>query len=480
MPITSSTVAGLAVLALVAGCTPADVRAGGPAADPSTHVIVIGAGMAGLTAARVLHDAGVDVTVLEARDRIGGRAYTPLVGGAPVDLGASWIHGPNGNPMSDLADAIGMSPVTDPNDYGKLYDEATDTHADDAGWRVSDGAVRGFWNDLSSLQDALPAGASVADARDRYVAVRGLTGDDARLARYGISEDVVEVDYAGPVDQTDLASFGEDEEFGGKDAFAGGYQSYTDWLAEGLDVRTSEPVSAVEVGADGATVTAASGTFDATQVLVTVPLGVLKAGRIAFTPALSARKQQAIAALDMGNLEKVVFVYDTAWWTDAGGGAGFISAAEDGRFPDFDVVTDGVGKPTIVVFYGGRFARAIQGVLTDEQIVAQAQDAMAKAYGMTPPAPIGTAVTHWTIDPLAGGSYSYGAVGSSGADRDALAAPEGDRLLFAGEATTRSYFATMHGACLSGIREARRLGVVQIATPGLTGWDHAAATDPTR
>ncbi|MCB0009704.1 MAG: FAD-dependent oxidoreductase, partial [Anaerolineales bacterium] len=72
-------------------------------------VLVIGAGMAGLMAARTLHEAGVPVTILEGRDRIGGRTYTDQSLGAPIDLGAAWIHGPDGNPLTPLARQLGIA-----------------------------------------------------------------------------------------------------------------------------------------------------------------------------------------------------------------------------------------------------------------------------------------------------------------------------------------------------------------------------------
>ena len=95
---------------------------GGEAARP---IVVIGAGMAGLAAARALHDAGLQVIVLEARDRVGGRTYTADVGPARVDLGGAWIHGDRGNPVAELARARGLALTAQEMDFDAFYDKKT-------------------------------------------------------------------------------------------------------------------------------------------------------------------------------------------------------------------------------------------------------------------------------------------------------------------------------------------------------------------
>jgi polyamine oxidase len=107
-------------------------------------------------------------------------------------------------------------------------------------------------------------------------------------------------------------------------------------------------------------------------------------------------------------------------------------------------------SPVLVGIRGGAAARSLES-LSDEDAVAEVVEAM------TAPEPTGAVVTRWAADPYARGSYSFVAVGSSPADQRALAEPVGDRLLFAGEATHEEFFATVHGAYMSGIREADRI-----------------------
>ncbi len=440
-----------------------------PACTHQAPILVVGAGMAGLTAAHALAESGYDVTVLEARDRVGGRTWTSDVGDATLDLGGAWIHGPESNPIASLADHFGIGYARDQTGYDIVFDEASDSDLGTDGSHALDQAYDGFIGALPQLRSALGSDASVADGRDRYLSDHALTGVDARVAQYAIDQWLVEIEYAGPVDQQSLDWIWEEGETTGGDYFlTGGYVGLVDALAEGLDIRTEAPVSAIASTDDGVSVTAAGAIYEGSAVIVTVPLGVLKAGAIAFDPPLSAAKQAAIERMEMGNLEKVVLTFDERWWGQGGGW--FIDAEASGRFPMVVDATDGAGTPTLVLLYGGRYSRSIQASSTDDTIVAEALTVLGEMYAAAPPTPAATLVTRWTTDPYAYGSYSYLPVGASDADVAALAAPEGDTVLFAGEATYWEYYQTVHGAILSGVREAERLGVPAGSVEGLEDW----------
>lgn len=455
----------LPLLALIA-CTR---KPTGPAADPSTHVVVIGAGVAGLTVARVLQDSGVVVTVLEARDRVGGRTWTADVGDATLDLGGAWIHGTEDNPVVDFMDAHDLSYTADRTRWPVLYDEATDRQLGDGAWTTMEDAYEGFAGDLDDLRDELGAEATAQDGRERWVADQGLSGADARLAGHAIDQWIIELAYASPIDETALEWVWEDEDLSGGDHFpVGGYGAFVEALADGLSVELNHPVTEVAVDDEGVTVTAAGEPFEGTHAVVTVPLGVLKRGAIAFDPPLSDEKSAVIRRMDMGGLEKVAMVFDEDWW--GGGSAEFVSADEDGAFPELLDLSDLSGAPTLVCLYGGRFSREVQGSWSDDDLVSGALAAAEMAYGATAPEPVATAVTRWSTDPYSGGSYAFLPVGASLDDIDTLAEPEGDRLLFAGEATWRAAYGNVHAAMFTGLREARRLGVNAPETPGLEDW----------
>ncbi|MEN9785788.1 MAG: hypothetical protein RLZZ299_1052 [Pseudomonadota bacterium] len=446
-------------------CTSAE--SGSPAADPGTRVVVVGAGTAGLTAARVLADAGVAVTVLEARDRIGGRTWTTSVGDARVDAGAAWLHGIDENPVADFLYAHDLDVVPDPEAWAVLHDAGVGSALGDSAWTSLDEAADGFEEALPALRDAL-GDTSVAAARARWIDDEGLDGQAARLARHAVDRWLVELSYAGPVDRVGLQSFGEEGELSGGDHVpVGGYGALVDALADGLDIRTSHPVTAIAHGADGVTLEAAGETFEATHAIVTVPVGVLRAGTLAFAPPLSEARQDALERLDTGNLEKVVLTFAERWWA---GSMVYVDADGEGVFPEFHDLSDLAGAPVLVGLYAGGFARELQAGADDAEIVAAALAVLAEVHGTAVPDPVATLVTHWTRDPYARGSYVYLPPGATLDDIAALAEPEGERLLFAGDSTVPDAYGNVHAAVRSGLREARRLGVERPETAGWSDW----------
>lgn len=431
----------------------------------SSRVIVVGAGMAGLTAAKILEESGREVLVLEARDRIGGRTYTAQIGPASVDLGASWMHGIEGNPVASLADAHGLSYVRDKIPWDILYDEASAQRLGGPEWRALDLAVADFEGSLPDLEAELGLQGTTEDARDLWLEGRALSALERRLAVHAVDQWMVELTYGGPVDDVGIAYFWDEPELGGGDHIpVSGYRPIVELLAEGLDIELSRPVTDIERTETGVRLTAAGETFDGSHAIVTVPVGVLRSGAIRFSPPLSQRKRDALERLDVGNLEKVVLVWEERFWD---GSVEFISAAGDGTFPEFYDITEYAGAPVLMGLYGGRFSREVQARWTDEEIIEGALQTLATACGCEIPPPASSAVTRWTTDPFALGSYVYLPPGATPDDIDALAEPEGDRLLFAGEGTDKTFYGNVHAAVFSGIREAIRLG----GEPGaVAGW----------
>ena len=424
-----------------------------------SRVIVVGAGFAGLTAARMLVESGVEVVVLEARDRLGGRAWTDQVAGRPVDLGAGWVHGPIGNPITALTARIGGTMRLDEQTTSAFFDDGTAERITGDALAALDEIVDDFKARLSGLQRALGPNASVLDAIEAFLAENGYTGAAARRARFVLRNDY-ENDYAGPVETASLALVDFDEEFSGGDhLIAGGYGSLIDVIAEGLDVRLREPVTAITDLGDRIALEARSQTFTADRVIVTVPLGVLKAEVISFEPALGEGKRASIDVLDMARLEKVVLRFDEANWTDVIDDV-LLRLPERGLWmPVVQDFTQAVGAPTLVGFHCGSASSETLASMTDEAVVAMTVEAIETSIGRSLPAVIDARVTRWIEDPYAFGSYVYMPVGSGTHHLNALGEPEwDDRLLFAGEATQWGYHATVHSAIMTGIREARRLG----------------------
>lgn len=455
-----------------------DFIPGGLKGDPS-RVIIIGAGFAGLAAANALSRAGVSAVVLEARQRIGGRVDTRLVGETSLDLGASWVHQPSGNPMSALAEQAGVqltaaSPELDALTI-LLHDVRTGKVPDSEKLLAYLKSLE-FDEESAAIGDALGRSASWRDGARRFLDDRGIVGDERRRISFVIQL-YAELEGAKSWQHQPLANrpgsvrppAANHPEYTGDglgDFPVGGYRRIIKALAGGSDIRLGHQVtevkasdSGVEVrvrlGQDGA---ARSRTFRGSHVLVTVPLGVLKQGAIRFTPGLGDRKRQAIRNLGYGNFEKVALTFDRPFWQEQGHTHLLhIGRESSSRFPMFIDLQKFVGRPTLVSLNAGAAARRLARIGP----AAARREAMAvlrEVYGKSIPAPEAVAVTDWTNDRFAAGAYSAVVMKTSGDERARLARPAHGRILFAGEATNLDGRAsTTDGAFSSGIREAKRL-----------------------
>lgn len=466
----ASSIAGMAV-----GCQPAGHEAEQlEIAEPDSDlpIIVVGAGMAGLSAARALHDSGQNVVVVEARDRIGGRTFTDTVGNAAVDLGGAWLHGVGDTPLRAVVDkaGLGISPHSLLPDG--VYDAQSDARLNFVELVQIQAIINGF--DPDDLEVSRKPGASVADGIEEYVASLALDPLASARARFALEsiysgaagridrQLLNEPDVEWPYDQT----FGEVDE--GDFVIEGGYRMLVDFLASDLDIRINDPVRQITRGEDSVVVTTARESFRGTHVILTVPLGVLKADAIAFEPALPDEKLRAIERVGFGVFEKVVLCYSEKFWDGKiGVSAYFAGLGPDRAFPLLIDMTEFAGAPTIVCLYSGQFGQVAQESLDDEALVAGTKAAIDALVGNPLPAPVATRVTRWRSDPYSRGSYSFASVATLKGDSDLLAAPVGQRLLFAGEATSAALAATVDGALVSGLREARRI-VPNATLPGVS------------
>ena len=413
-------------------------------AGREANVIVIGAGIAGLRAAEVLAKAGKKVIVLEGRTRIGGRIVTDRSWGVPLDLGASWIHGVTNNPIAARAASEGLRTIV--ADYSEALFDANGTRRPDSDVAriertVQDLATRGT---ASSPDTDEP----LRTALDRAIASSNFTATQRLEVEMGITS-VFEHEYAADASELSANHFDDGaNESGGDAVFPGGYDAIVNAVARGTDVRLGCIVTAIDTSVSPAVVLTNLGTFQGESVLVTVPLGVLKAKTIAFTPSLSPAKRDAIARLGMGTLSKTYVQFASSFWPAASELVDRIPpASERGQWVESLNVGAIVDTPALLMFNAGAFARA-QEAMSDSQAIASASASFQ--------APLRTLRSNWSGDAFARGSYSFLAVGSTLADRDTLAARQGS-LFFAGEACSRDHAATVHGAFTSGERAANAI-----------------------
>ncbi len=414
------------------------------------RVIVVGAGVSGLTAARDLMAAGAEVTVVEARDRIGGRTWTADIAGAPVDLGGSWVHGPFGNPLAAELAAAGLDGLND-----GIWGNGMRVYRDGEGWAephvVSTMFSAMFDFDPEEAVAALGGDASYSTGATWFADDRRLTGAGRECALFGIEWLDAGLNIGGlPSEVSMTGASAYITHPGGNLALTGGYRSLVDHLANGLEIRTGTHVVSIRHGSDAAVVSTATGDLEADQVVVTAPLGVLKTGSIHFDPPLSPVRVGAAQRLSMATLEKVVLRFDRPPMPPETRRLAFVSA--DRRFPSWFDITPHAGAPTLIGFHNPR----AMPDLVDSSPAQRLEAALTLLAMILPemPEPVASHVTDWRHDPFSYGSYSFMPLGSGPEDMERMGGRESPRLVFAGEHTVPEYHGTVHGAYVSGRRAA--------------------------
>ena len=413
------------------------------------RVVVVGAGVSGLAAARDLSRAGAEVTVFDARDRIGGRTWTAEVGGAPIDLGGSWIHGPTDNPLADEVRSAGLTWAND-----GLWGMGLTVFVEGEGWAPAHVAA----TLVASQADFDPAEAAAAlgptanyhDAAEWYVNDRRLAGAQADVVRFGIEWLEAALNIAGLPDRVSVSgTAGYVDHGGGNVMITGGYIRLVEHLAAGLDIRLDEAVKTIDHDDAGCAVVTTNERYECDRVVVSLPLTMFQQRRVTFTPAI-AEHEAAADRLAMANLEKAVFRFDEHFWPASARRMTFVS--DDHRFPTWIDTSHHAGAPTLIAFYN---PLATPG-LVERSLDERATMALDVLRTMIPdaPDPVAVHMTGWTDDPLALGSYSYVPVGGSPDDVRRLARPVSPSLFFAGEHTVAEHFGTVHGAYMSGCRAA--------------------------
>ncbi|MFI9557423.1 flavin monoamine oxidase family protein [Nonomuraea endophytica] len=316
-------------------------------------VVVVGSGFAGIACARVLADRGVAVTVLEARDRVGGRIWTERIGGAPAEMGASWIHGSRGNPMTKLLDATG----------GRRYawDDENVAGRDEAAFKELARHQKKLWKVKNP--DATPVSA---------VFPSPLPPELVYAANVVYSQE-----YAADIDQLAVSA---DEEgrrmLGGDLLLPGGYDQLLTRLRGDVDVRTRAVVTTVRHRPDGVTLTLGSGaTVEAGHVVITVPIGVLKAGSITFDPVLPRRKREAIDALGAGLMDKLWLEFPEVFWRPDVDIIEWFDRDDPGRWSWWVNGHKIFGKPVLLGFNAGRPAHELARA-SDQEVLASAMNTL--------------------------------------------------------------------------------------------------------
>lgn len=414
------------------------------------RIAVIGAGMAGLAAARALQQAGAAVTIYEARDRIGGRVWTDRSWpGLPVDMGASWIHGLSGNPLTALAREAGAE--FNPTDYASAaaFGDGRERPYPAEPWEMLEAAQKRAWK----AEDDLSLRAAV-EALPRWAKMTMSDRDAFRAAVHRM----VEHEYGADWSALSAWSYDEAGAFGGGDAlFPQGYDQLARYAAQALDIRLGARVQVMQATRDGVRLIFADGSeAEADAMVCTLPLGVLQSGDVTFAPPLAPARAEAIESLGMGLLNKCWLRFDAPPPVPAADWILNLGPPAD-LWPEWVNPSAAAPAPLLLAFNAGPRAEEVEA-WDDATTLASAHDALKGMFGSRFPAPVGAKVSRWRTDPLAYGAYSFHAVGSGADTRRALAGLDWDgRLAFAGEAASPDHPSTVHGAWLSGLAAAEAL-----------------------
>lgn len=416
----------------------------------ATDLLVIGGGIAGLTAARRLTAAGLRVILLEARDRLGGRILTHHSSDFPAELGAEFVHG-RPEEIFGLAAEAGIAIVPVEGHYRRK--------------------VKGKWADagrlmgkIEKLFDEMPGegpdqsfqqyldGSEASDEVKQH-ALRYVEGfhaaDPVKVSVHALLRDA----------RAEEAIDG-DRQF----RIPGGYDALVQATVERIDRKRCEmvmncAVNQVQWRPGEAVVRSAEAEFHAPKAIITVPLGVLKANAIAFSPALP-EKQNAMKLLEMGPVVRVTLCFCTKFWEQEPEMAGQSFLFTDN--PEFPTwwTSNPLPYPMLTGWAAGHHVLALRGK-SREQVIHAAVMVLAEIMGMDASRIQGQfvdAFVHdWQRDAFSCGAYSYTCVGGMEAARK-LAEPVADTLYFAGEATnSEGYGGTVHGAIATGERAAREV-----------------------
>lgn len=416
--------------------------------DPKTKsIIIIGAGISGLTAAKKLQGKGFNVTVLEAQDRVGGRLRTNRSLGVSFDEGASWIHGIDKNPITSLAHEAGMTTfITIDDQSKKSYDLG--------GFLRSEANFQKTEDEFYKILDSLMKNGNTSQSFE--VVFNKLYPEKAndRLWKFFLST-YLTFD-CGDLDKLSSLIYNEGEEFGGVEKIAtNGYDNIATYLAKNLNILLNQRVIAIDYSNSKIKVNHNGGLSEADFVLVTVPLGILKANKIQFNPSLPAAKQTAIEKVGMNCVNKFLLTWETAFWDDTQ----YISYTPETRDKFNYFVNIKKINPTLnalMTFAYADYARKTE-TMTDSEVINDIMTHLKDIYGKNIPNPTHLLRTKWQSNENSFGAYSYTAVGTEMKHFDDLASTVNKKLFFAGEHTNADYYSTVHGAYMSGIREADKI-----------------------
>ena len=407
-------------------------------------VVIVGAGCAGLAAARFLKDAGLSFQIIESKNRIGGRAYTDRdTFTVPFDHGCAWMSGGPYNPLVQFAEENGFECT--PRFFPYLED------------RTFVGSIENRW-----------VGGEEAAERDAYlenceraILAAGKKGRDAPLAEVidttsiwaSHFDNYLSAVQGGTLHQCSTVDFASTLALGDELHLFDGYGTLIEKLGEGLPVQLNTIATRIDWRGEGVVISTSKGPISCKMAVITVSTGVLASDRISFDPGLPERTRAAISGLPMGRLTKVAIQFDQKVF---GSFVEDVLIYYDGPGTSLNIVTGYADSTMAVAYVGGAAADELEALGADGA-VAFFVERLTKVFGPKLEEHVVAAdTTKWGSDPDVGGSYAIQLPGHAGA-RETLAEPIANRLFLAGEATSKHHFGYAHGAFIEGQAAAEKI-----------------------
>jgi monoamine oxidase len=429
-------------------------------AGRAERVLVVGAGMAGLVAARLLRDSGFAVTVLEARDRAGGRVWTDDRLGAPLDLGGSWIHGVDGNPLALWCEKLGVDLVESQGERLLIDKRATAPTREGQRRRAVLGRAAfkaaiewASWKSKAMARVWGPRSISVKQAVDPLLHAAWLPEIDKLVVATFI--EMSEGVQGAPYEAVSVEEWFPLEGLERNAQPRGGFARLIGDAARGLEIRYGAAVQRLAWSGEGVCATLQGGErLEADRVLITVPLGLLRDGLPALDPLPPEDQQLAIRRLGYGAgvLGKIYLRFPRRFWPEHPKWFGRLpdSPERRGTFNTWVSHESETGLPILLSFTNGHTAARLDRSASDAEVQEVAMASLRAMFGPDVPEPEAMLFPRWLSDPWSRGGYSYPGVGSDPEDRGVHARPLGRRVWFAGEATEPVEYGTVHAALWSG------------------------------
>jgi monoamine oxidase len=420
-----------------------------PKTNSPKKVLVIGAGMAGISAGHFLKLAGHEVEILEARDRIGGRIWTNRES-YPIDLGAAWIHGSNNNPLTELKNEFSVNTL--PTDFDDSLVLDGNSPISKLKLYSAYKKFESFLDEGESYIEESKKNYSLRELLDIIYKQKNLTELEKKL--FILFEKGIENENAAELDKASaIGYYKESDKITGQDQLVvDGYDSILKRLLGDIKVHYNQIVRKVDYQNSVSKIYTDTKTFESEFVIITLPVGVLQRNKIQFNPPLPKEKVEAISKIPFGVFNKLILEFESAFWKSK---QTLFYQLNNIKSQQQDLILNlepYLNKPILAFLYSGENAKNFE---KDDQALSKAKKELFAIFGSSIPDPIRVIKTNWFADPFSHGSYTFAARNMKYLTMEYSKPIK--NLFFAGEGTHKEYSSYVHGAYLSGLREAERI-----------------------